>query len=292
MGACLKAPLGVPRERVELPKVAMTKNRVSLAQWSLHRKIRDGQLDPMDFPAFARATFSLAGVEYVSLFYRQMPADGSWARELRRRADDAGVTSVLIMVDDEGEIGDPDSSARERTVEAHRRWLDAAAVLGCHSIRVNALSVGSPEVQCDLCADGIARLCEYAAPSGMAVIVENHGGMSCLGEWVAAVVKKVNLPNCGTLPDFGNFQCADGTMNDRYDGVRAMMPFARGVSAKSYDFDAGGEETSTDFARMLAIVRDGGYQGWIGVEYEGTVLGEIEGTLATRDLLLRNGCVA
>ncbi len=271
---------------------AMHTNRVSLAQWSLHRFIKDGGLDPMDFPRYARERFGLRGVEYVSHFYKPQPVSGEWALELRRRADDEGVQSILIMVDGEGTLGSPNALERQKSVQAHQRWLDAAAVLGCHSIRVNAHSEGDATVQRDLCADGISSLCERAAPLGLSVIIENHGGLSCDGEWVASVVRTVGLPNCGTLPDFGNFKCLDGTMADRYAGVAAMIPTARGVSAKSYDFDAQGEETTIDFARMLGIVRTGGYRGWIGIEYEGKRLTEPEGIEATRALLIRLGCVA
>ncbi len=272
------------------PIAKRPRNRVSLAQWSLHRMLKAGRLAPMDFPEYAKTTFGFTGVEYVSRFYAQMPPESDWARELKSRCDVAGVTSLLIMVDDEGDLGDPDAKGRQGAVESHRRWLDAAAVLGCHSIRVNAKSSGTAEEQRDLCADGIVRLCEFAQASGLAVLIENHGGMSCDGSWVAAVVRKVGMPNCGTLPDFGNFRCEDGTMRDRYEGVAAMMPYARAVSAKSHDFSGDGSETATDFGRMLEIVAAAGYEGWIGVEYEGKILDEVAGIVATRDLLLKHGC--
>lgn len=272
------------------PSTRVVGNRLSLAQWSLHRMHKSGQLDPMAFPAFARETFGFNGVEYVNQFYMSMPRDGQWVKELRTRAEDAGVASLLIMVDSEGALGDPDAVARVAAVEGHRRWLDAAAALGCHSIRVNALSVGTPDEQRRLCADGTARLCEYAAASGLAVIIENHGGISCDGAWVASIVRSVGLPNCGTLPDFGNFRCADGSMQDRYLGVEAMMPFARAVSAKSHDFAENGEETATSFERMLRLVAAARYEGWIGVEYEGKVLSEVDGVRATSALLERYGC--
>ncbi len=253
--------------------------------------LRSAELAPLDFPAFVRSSCGVLGVEYVSTFYRGMPSDGAWAMELKRRADDAGVTNILIMCDGEGDLGDPDATARGKAVDAHQRWLEAAAVLGCHSIRVNARSAGSREEQTARCADGLRQLCVRARPLKLNVIVENHGGISCDGEWVAGVIRNVGMENCGTLPDFGNFRCEDGTMADRYAGVKAMMPYARSVSAKSHAFDAAGQETQTDFARMLGIVRAAGYGGWIGVEYEGDAIGELAGTLATRELLLKCGCV-
>ncbi len=259
--------------------------------------LKAGTLDPLDFPAFARRTCGVAGVEYVSTFYRGLPLGGtsgsvpSWIHDLKGRADGAGVKSLLIMCDGEGDLGDPDSVARAKAVDSHRRWLDAAAFLGCHSIRVNARSSGTLSEQIDRCAEGFRALCAIAEPMKLSVIVENHGGLSCDGEWVASVVRKTAMGNFGTLPDFGNFRCEDGTMGDRYAGVKAMMPFARAVSAKSHEFDAAGNETATDFAKMMGIVRAAGYRGWVGVEYEGDKASEIAGTNATRDLLLRNGCV-
>ena len=266
-------------------------NRISVAQWSFHRMLKSGELAPLDFASFAHKNCGVMGVEYVNTFYKSLPMDGSWVAELKKRADDIGVTSVLIMCDGEGDIGDPDVVARRKAVKAHQRWLDAAATLGCHSIRVNARSVGSVTEQAERCSDGLRQLCALAAPMKLNVIVENHGGLSCDGEWVASVIRATTAANCGTLPDFGNFTCADGTKADRYAGVKAMMPFAKSVSAKSYEFNALGEETTIDFARMMGIVRDAQYRGWVGVEFEGEKVSEVAGTNATRDLLLKQGCV-
>lgn len=266
-------------------------NRISLAQWSLHKMIQAGELDPLNFPTFARQSCGVMGVEYVSTFYKNLPVEGQWVADLQRRATDAGVASLLIMCDGEGDIGDPDAVARRKAVDAHRRWLDTAATLGCHSIRVNARSVGSPSEQLALCVDGLHQLCALAAPMKLNVIVENHGGLSCDGQWVASVIQGAAASNAGTLPDFGNFTCSDGTIEDRYAGVKAMIPFARSVSAKSYEFDAAGEETTIDYARMMSIVREARYRGWVGVEFEGKKMGEVAGSIATRELLRKNGCV-
>ncbi|MSR44996.1 MAG: sugar phosphate isomerase/epimerase [Phycisphaerales bacterium] len=270
--------------------VTAVTNRLSLAQWSLNRMLKAGELLPLDFPAYAQRTFGFVAVEYVSTFYRTLPTDGSWVSELKKRCDDTAVASLLIMCDGEGELGDVDTAARRRAVLAHRRWLDAAAALGCHSIRVNARSTGTPSEQAACCADGLGQLCALAEPMKLNVLVENHGGISCDGEWVAGLMRTVNAKNCGTLPDFGNFLLEDGTMADRYAGVRAMMPFAKALSAKSYDFSDAGEETATDYRRMIDIARAAGYSGWIGVEYEGKKLSEVAGTTATRDLLIKLGC--
>lgn len=259
--------------------------RISLAQWSLHRTIRAGELDPLDFPAFARERFNLDAVEYVNTFFADRARDHMYLDELRRRADGAGVRSLLIMVDGEGRLGEPDPGARARAVERHHKWVDAAARLGCHSIRVNAATEGPPEDAAALVADGLARLAEYATPPGLNVIVENHGGLSSDAAWLADVIQRVDHPRCGTLPDFGNFTLADGTRYDAYRGVAELMPFARAVSAKSYDFDAEGNETSIDYRRMMRIVIEAGYRGYVGIEYEGSRLPEFAGIEATRELL-------
>lgn len=258
---------------------------ISLAQWSLHRELQAGRLDHLDFPVLARREFDIGAVEYVNAFFRAH--DGAYVRELRRRADDQGVRSLLIMCDNEGRIGDPGEAARAACVENHRKWLEAAAGLGCHSIRVNAASAGMREEQAVLAADGLRRLTELAAPMELNVIVENHGGLSSDGSWLAGVLGRVGHPRCGSLPDFGNFRVSEGVEYDRYEGVRELMPFAKAVSAKSYDFDERGEETRIDYGRMIRIVHRAGYRGFIGVEYEGDRLGEREGIRATKKLLER-----
>jgi sugar phosphate isomerase/epimerase len=267
---------------------------ISLAQWSLHRQLRAGTVDVFEFPTVARQRFGLAAIELVNQFYsprmsgRAVPGD--WASRLRKRADDAGVKSLLIMCDGEGRLGDPDAAARTQAIENHRPWLDAAATLGCQSIRVNAASEGSGEEQRKLAADGLGRLADLAKPMGLSVIVENHGGLSSDGAWLAATLRAAGRGNLGSLPDFGNFRVAPDRWSDRYRGVEALLPLARGVSAKSHDFDANGDESSIDYSRMMALVAASGYRGAIGVEYEGVRLSEDEGVRATIRLLERLGC--
>lgn len=267
--------------------------RISLAEWSLHKTLFRGELHPLDFPVVARRTYGIDAVEYVNAFFLR---SGDFTRELKRRADGEGVKSLLIMVDDEGRLGDPDESLRRDAVDRHKRWVDTARALGCHSIRVNARSAGAPDEQMRLMADGLRRLAEHAAPGGIDVILENHGGLSSDGAWVAGLMKMVGNPRVGTLPDFGNWRQTEwggpdgGTKAaefDRYRGVDLMMPYAKGVSAKSYDFDAAGNETSTDFERMLRIVKRHGYAGHVGIEYEGSRMSEQEGIVATKRLLER-----
>ncbi len=194
---------------------------------------------------------------------------------------------LLIMIDGEGNLGDPDNAKRKTAVENHHKWAEAAKTLGCHSIRVNAGSSGTYEDQMKLAADGLRSLSEFAAKLGLNVIVENHGGLSSNGEWLAGVMKLVNLKNCGTLPDFGNFRIKDGEMYDRYKGVTELMPFAKAVSAKSHDFDDKGNEIHTDYFKMMKIVLAAGYSGYVGIEYEGSKLDEFAGIRATKALLER-----
>jgi sugar phosphate isomerase/epimerase len=256
--------------------------RISLAEWSLHRTIFAGKLDNLDFPRVAKEQFGITAVEYVNQFFKDKAKDAAYLADLAKRASDEGVTNVLIMCDGLGNLGDPDKVARSKAIENHFPWVEAAKRLGCHSIRVNAASKGTPEEQQTLAADGLSRLSDYASQMEISVIVENHGGLSSNGEWLAGVIKLVNRPNCGTLPDFGNFHDYD-----RYRGVEELLPFAKGISAKSHEFDADGNEVRTDYRRMLQLVMAAGYRGWVGIEYEGKALSEPEGILATKKLLER-----
>jgi sugar phosphate isomerase/epimerase len=260
--------------------------KISLAQWSLHRLLRAGKLDNLDFPRAANQ-LGFDAVEYVNQFFKDKAKDARYLADLKRRAAGEGIWSSLIMIDGEGDLGARDEAARKQAVDNHTAWVGAAATLGCHAIRVNARSEGSPEEQGKLVADGLRRLAEIGDRQGINVIVENHGGLSSNGAWLAQVMRAVAHPRCGTLPDFGNFKIKDGEEYDRYKGVEELMPFAKAVSAKSHDFDKKGNEIHTDYLRMMKIVVAAGYRGYVGVEYEGDKLPEIEGTLATKKLLER-----
>lgn len=263
---------------------------ISLAEWSLHRALQSKKIENLDFPGIAKQEFGIGAVEYVNQFFKDKANDLRYLMELNMRCDDAGVKSMLIMCDGEGQLGDPDDAARKQAVENHYKWVVAAKYLGCHSIRVNAASSGTWEEQAKLAADGLARLCDFAAKYGLNVIVENHGGLSSNGKWLTQVIRSVGKTNCGTLPDFGNFRVGtdkDGKPEwyDRYTGVAEMMPLAKAVSAKSYDFDEKGNEKKTDFKKMMKIVVDAGYHGYVGIEYEGDRLDEYGGVRATKKLL-------
>lgn len=260
---------------------------ISLAEWSLHRTLRAGTITNLDFPRVAKDEFGITAVEYVNQFFKEQARDAAYLEDLKSRTEALGVTNVLIMVDGEGMLGHPEDAERAKTVENHKKWVEAAKFLGCHAIRVNAQSKGTPEEQERLAADGLRALGEFAAPHNISVIVENHGGLSSDGSWLARVIARAGLPGVGTLPDFGNFRVSRDQEYDRYKGVAELMPFARGVSAKSHAFDAAGNETGTDYVKMLDIVIRSKYRGFIGIEYEGEALGEYEGIKATKALLER-----
>lgn len=269
--------------------------KISLAEWSLHRTLRkpteEGGIRNLDFPSVAKQQFGCDGVEYVNAFFRSPGRDGKdvprgtdfgYLSDLKGAAADAGVESLLIMVDGEGSLADADDGRRRDAIENHFKWVSAAAYLGCHSIRVNAAGDGEREEQAARAADSLRRIARVSADYDIDVIVENHGGLSSDGAWLADVMKRADHPRVGTLPDFGNFY-----EYDRYQGVTDLMPFAKAVSAKSHDFDESGNETKSDYTRMLQIVKDAGYKGWVGIEYEGGGLDEAAGILATKALLER-----
>ena len=280
----------------EKKETMSTDLKISLAQWSLHRAFEKGELLPANFAAIARQ-YEIEAVEYVNGFYRDKVADEAFWNELKRTADNEGVKSLLMMVDEEGDLGNPDAAARTTAIENHYKWLRAAHLLGCHSVRVNAFGEGSKEEVQQAMIDSMQRLAEYAAPLNLSILIENHGLFSSDGKWVAEVIKQSGKPNCGTLPDFGNWclaakwgttqiNCAE--VYDRYQGVADLLPFAKGVSAKSYAFDADGNETRMDYPRLLQLVKEAGFEGYVGIEFEGFDMAEPDGIRATKALLERS----
>ncbi len=259
--------------------------KISLAEWSLHRALQSKEIDHLDFYSVAKKEFDISAVEYVNTFFFNKARDATYLKEMKTRADDLSVRSLLIMCDNEGNLGDPDDSKRKTAVENHYKWAEAAKFLGCHSIRVNARSEGSYDEQIELAADGLRRLAEFGDSIGINTIVENHGGLSSNGKWLSAVMEKVDHPRIGTLPDFGNFRLDGEEWYNRYQGVRELMPYAKAVSAKSHEFDSDGNEINTDYYKMMKIVLDASYNSHVGIEYEGTVHSEMEGIRLTLELL-------
>ncbi|KAA6436962.1 TIM barrel protein [Dyadobacter flavalbus] len=265
---------------------------ISLAEWSLHKALFAKKLTNLDFPELARKEFGISIVEYVNQFFKDKAEDKTYLNDLLKRSKDNGVTNNLIMIDGEGGLGELDAAVRNKAVENHYKWVEAAKFLGCKTIRVNAFGKGSDEEIAKAAVDGLSKLGEFAAKTGINVIVENHGGSSSNGQWLSGVMKQVNLKNVGTLPDFGNFcivrkegGCAESY--DRYQGTKELMPFAKGVSAKTYDFDEKGNCIETDYTKILKIVKDSGFKGIAGIEYEGSKLSEYDGIKATKALLER-----
>lgn len=268
--------------------------KISLAEWSLNKQLFSGKMTNLDFPAKAKNDFGIEAVEYVNQFFMDKAQDKAYLSELKKRCDDLGVTSVLIMCDEEGGLGDTQETRRIQAVDNHKKWVEAAQFLGCHSVRVNAYGEGTREAVAAAATDGLARLSQFAKDYKINVIVENHGGYSSDGGWLAKVIADTKMDNCGTLPDFGNFCLVkddDGCAEwyDRYKGTREMMPYAKGVSAKTMAFDEDGNCVETDYNKMMRIVKDAGYTGFIGIEYEGDKLSEDEGIRATKALLERVG---
>lgn len=275
--------------------------KLSLAQWSLHRAIGNDKLDPLDFAEKAKE-MGFEGIEYVSgLYTKKLESMGMEAllEVLKAKSEEHGVENVLIMIDGEGDLAAADEKERNQAVENHKKWVDAADFLGCHSIRVNLFGSDNEEDWIANATVGLKQLAEYGQSKGINVIVENHGGFSSNAALLTRVIKNVNMDNCGTLPDFGNFcMKRDSGENwgencieeyDKYKGTEEMMPFAKGVSAKSYDFDDEGNETTLDYPRFLKIVKDAGYTGYVGVEFEGSNVSEEKGIELTRDLLIKIG---
>lgn len=280
--------------------------KLSLAQWSLNPLYHSGELDPMDFAETA-SEMGFEGIEYVTGYYATQIKEAEdpqaamqeLLEELKAKSEEFGVENVLIMVDGEGSLASGSEEERQQAVENHKKWIDAAQFLGCHSIRVNLFGTTDPEEWKQNSTAGLRALSEYAAGKNINILVENHGQLSSHAGHLADVMEEVNLSNCGTLPDFGNFcirresgQQWSGSCVEEYpiyQGVEEMMPYAKAVSAKSYDFDESGQETIIDFNRMLKLVKDAGYTGFVGVEYEGSRMSSREGILATRDLLIKEG---
>lgn len=282
-----------PRNNPNAPELKNSFFEISLAQWSLHKALQSKKITNLDFPEITRKEFGISTVEYVNSFFKDKAKDTSYLNELLKRCKDNGVKNHLIMCDGEGYLGELDSNKRLQAVDNHKKWVDAAKYLGCVTIRVNAHGEGTAEEVQKAAIEGLSLLGEYAANVGINVVVENHGGYSSDGFWLATVMKSIHKKNVGTLPDFNNF-CSKRDQNnvcieeyDRYKGTYEMMPFAKAVSAKTMDFDAQGNCIETDYSRIMKIVKDSGFKGYVGIEYEGEKLGEYEGILKTKALLER-----
>lgn len=270
---------------------------ISLAEWSLHKTLYGNKMTNLDFPGVARNKFGIGVVEYVNQFFKDKAKDTTYLNELMKRCKDNNVRNHLIMIDGEGELGNTNAAERNKAVENHYKWVEAAKYLGCTSIRVNAYGNGAPEEVSKAAIEALGKLGDFASKENINVIVENHGSYSSDGKWMSNVLKTVGKKNVGMLPDFGNFcikreegkgyggKCVEEY--DRYQGVQELMPYAKGVSAKTNNFDDQGNCVETDYNKMMKIVKDAGFKGFVGIEYEGEVLSEEEGIRKTKALLER-----
>jgi sugar phosphate isomerase/epimerase len=292
--------------------------KIALSQFSLASQFWTKKLDPLDFPAKTKKDFGITGLDYCSMFFADKAKDMQFLGELKKRSADNGCYNLRIMVDGEGVLGELDKAERMKAIEKHYKWIDAAAYLGCPMIRVNVEGEGKPEEVAKAAEDSLRKLLEYGSSRKVDVIVENHVGISCNGAWLAGVMKSVNSKHCGTLADFGNFcinrtkpeaQTIEAYMKtkcleeyDRYKGIAELMPYAKGVHAKTHKFDADGNDTETDFAKMFGIMKKSGFNGWISIEYEGGLLkmyapdspylDNDAGILATKKLVEKAGKLA
>lgn len=273
--------------------------KISLAQWSLHRALFAGDMDNLDFAAKSRS-LGCEGLEYVNGFFKDKAKNMTYLKEMKTRANTEGQQNVLIMIDREGNLAVPDDKKRLQAIENHYKWVEAAHFLGCHAIRVNLAGANNFDDGVEVAVDSLQKLSEFAKGSNINVLVENHGGLSSNGNWMHQVFSKVKNDNCGTLPDFGNFCINKGEKDangvrpcfedyDRYKGMQQLLPFAKAVSAKSYDFDENGNETTIDYHRVMTMVKNVGYNGYVGVEYEGLKFPENKGIELTRNLLIKVG---
>jgi sugar phosphate isomerase/epimerase len=283
------------------PASGNTDIQLSLAQWSLHRALETGKLDHLDFPAKAKNDFGIGVVEYVNGFFggkqmgfKKAGKNTTYLKELLKRSQDVGVMNHLIMVDNEGHLALPKDKERLKAVDDHKKWVEAAKLLGCQTVRVNLHGEGETSAKKVASIDSLSRLGDFAKTMNINVVVENHGSDSSKGNWLADVMRQVNRPNVGTLPDFGNFcithpwgntqdPCQDAY--DRYKGVEELLPFAKGVSAKTYDFDEHGEQPLMDYKRLIGLVKVANFKGYIGIEFEGYNQSEEEGIRKTKALL-------
>ena len=268
--------------------------KISLAQWSLHRALRKNTIDNLDFASKSRS-FGCEGLEYVNGFFKDKAKNFSYLKEMNLRANSEGQKNVLIMIDGEGSLANPDAKQRLQAIENHYKWIEAAHFLGCHAIRVNLAGGINKDDAIKDSIDSLSKLSEFAKGSNINVLVENHGGFSSNGAWMKTVFNNIQNKNCGTLPDFGNFCIKkDNDKNciedyDRYTGIQELLPFAKAVSAKSYDFDSNGNETTIDYLKVMRMVKNSGYNSFVGIEFEGNNVSEEKGIELTRDLLIKVG---
>jgi L-ribulose-5-phosphate 3-epimerase len=233
--------------------------RISLAQWALNQEIRAGELTNLDFPRIAREEFGIGAIEFVNTLFA-VPTYG-YLRKLKQNAVDHGVKMLVMMVDDEGDPVAPSRKERDQFVINHRKWVDIAQFLGCHSVRTNCIgrSTSSKSEALKWAAESYTRLLEYALSAKVSVVIENHGGLSDDPDWMVDLIKEVGNPHFGSYIDW---RWRDPAVWDNYAYTKKLLPYAKGISYKK-------QPTVEHLGKLVQLSRDSGYQGYYGIEEKG-----------------------
>ena len=299
-------------------KIDKSKMDIGLQMYSFAPLIMQGKFDLLGFPDLVKNTYGINGAEYWSIPFMGRENDKDFLNDLKRRSDDIGVDNLIILVDDIDiktmqsgpSLASSNKNDRDTAIDYHKKWVDVAKNIGCHSIRINLRSEEENDQKIlENSSESISKLIEFSKQDNISIVIENHGGITGDADWLVSLMKNVDSKHLGTLPDFGtynfcikrgnlNFQSLSENCEDQYDkylGVKKLMPYAKGVSAKSHEFDKDGEELSTNYSRMIKIISESNYKGYITIEYEGamkgmfggegTYLNPHEGILATKKLI-------
>lgn len=236
----------------------MSYDDISLAQWALVDEIRAGKWKNLDFPKISREDFGLNGIEFVNTLF-EVPTN-SYLNQLRKNADDHGVSMVLIMVDAEGDGCEPTAALRKQFDINHRKWIDIAHYLGCHAIRTNCRGPKDVDKKEALkwAAESYNMLLEYSQQAKISVVIENHGGVSNDPDWMVELMQEVNNLYFGTYPDWRR----PSDDFDNLDYLKKMLPWAGGMSYRN-------QPTEELTAKMISLCKDSGYKGWYGIESSG-----------------------
>lgn len=272
------------------------KDKLVLAQWSFNKELFAGQMNTFDFIREAKE-MGFSGVEFVNQFFMDKIEDEAYLDSLRATSEKIGIKNTLLMIDRAGNLGASDEKEREAAVLEHKKWMLAAAHLGCPNIRVNAHGDGSSEEVFEACKSSIAKLLTWGKQRKVGVIIENHGGYSSDGDWLYRLIQELEPYGVASLADFDNWciERENGELwgapcvkeYDRYKGMQQLLPSAKSVSVKAFEFDANGLPVKSDFSRMFRLIRDSGYDGYLAVEFEGHGIDAKEGILKTKALAER-----
>jgi hydroxypyruvate isomerase len=234
------------------------KDDISLAQWALVDEVRAGKWKTTEFAKIAREDFGLNGIEYVNTLF-EVPTE-DYLKTLKKNAEDHNVTSVLIMVDSEGDGCMPTAEGRRQFEINHRKWIDAARYLGCSAIRTNCRGPEGVDKNEALkwAVESYNMLLEYAASAQINVVIENHGGVSNDADFMVALMKQVDSPYFGTYPDWRE----PSKEFDNYTYLEKTLPYAGGMSYRN-------QPTEELTAKMIRLTKSSGYRGWYGIESSG-----------------------